>query len=381
VSAVGDAASLTAMPLLVLLLTGSAALMGTVAALQFLPDLVLGLPAGALADRWDRRRLMIWSDAGRALLTMAVPVTYVLGGPTMAVILLVAVPVNALRVISDSAFNSSVPGLVGRANLGRAYSAMETVLSVPFIIGPAIAGVLVVAIGASSVIGIDALTFAFSAASLLLVRRSLRAERPAQMPSVLADIRQGVAFVLRHSLIRTVILFWAVLQLAVTPLIPLLAFYLTVDRGANAELFGLVGSAWSVGYLGGSILVGRLSGRRAGLRMVGCAALAGVAIAVIALSTEPVVYLAAAAAIGASLAVGLVSYGTLRTSATPDDMLGRVGSMARTLVLGVQPVALLGFGALADATSGAAAMLAMAAIALLGSLVFVLLRPLREAAY
>ena len=71
ISAVGDAITLTAMPLLVLFLTGSGALMGTVAALGLLPNLLLGLPAGALADRWDRRRLMLWSDAGRALLTAA----------------------------------------------------------------------------------------------------------------------------------------------------------------------------------------------------------------------------------------------------------------------------------------------------------------------
>src|SRR3990170_4877276 len=107
VSAFGDAISLTAMPLLVLFLTGSGALMGVVGALQLVPDLVLGLPAGALADRWDRRRMMLWADAGRAVLTAGIPLSYWLGRPTIAVILIVAVPTNALRVLSDAAYSSA----------------------------------------------------------------------------------------------------------------------------------------------------------------------------------------------------------------------------------------------------------------------------------
>ncbi|MBA2281009.1 MAG: MFS transporter [Acidimicrobiia bacterium] len=156
VSALGDAISITAMPLLVLVLTGSGALMGVVGALQLVPDLLLGLPAGALADRWDRRRMMQRADAGRAVLTLAIPVVHWLDGPTMAAILLLAVPINVLRLVSDAGFTSAVPSLVGRENLARASSTMEATLSVPYIVGPAAAGVLVVAIGPASVLAIDA---------------------------------------------------------------------------------------------------------------------------------------------------------------------------------------------------------------------------------
>jgi len=63
-SAFGDAVTVTALPLLVLLLTGSGVTMGVVGVLTTLPDLLIGLPAGALADRWDRRRLMVYADVG-----------------------------------------------------------------------------------------------------------------------------------------------------------------------------------------------------------------------------------------------------------------------------------------------------------------------------
>ncbi|HYX10806.1 MAG TPA: MFS transporter, partial [Candidatus Acidoferrum sp.] len=68
ISSIGDAVTFVALPLLVLALTGSGAAMGIVTALQTLPDLILGLPTGALADRWDRRRMMVVADLGRALL-------------------------------------------------------------------------------------------------------------------------------------------------------------------------------------------------------------------------------------------------------------------------------------------------------------------------
>jgi hypothetical protein len=98
ISSFGDAITNTALPILVLALTGSGLAMGIVGVLSTLPDLVLGLPAGAYADRWDRRRMMFVADLGRAVLTAVIPVSVWLGGPTLALIFLVTVPLNALRV-------------------------------------------------------------------------------------------------------------------------------------------------------------------------------------------------------------------------------------------------------------------------------------------
>lgn len=120
VSSFGDAITNTALPLLVLALTGSGFAMGVVGALSTLPDLLIGLPAGACADRWDQRRMMLVADLGRAAITAAVPITYWLGGPTMAVILLITFPLNVLRVLWLAAYTAAVPGLVGRPQVARA---------------------------------------------------------------------------------------------------------------------------------------------------------------------------------------------------------------------------------------------------------------------
>ena len=382
-SALGDAVSLTAMPLLVLFLTGSGALMGLVAALQLVPDLLFGLLAGALADRWDRRRMMLWADTGRAVLTAMIPISYWLGLPTMAVILIVAMPVSALRVLSDSAFSAAVPSLVGRENLARANSYMEATLSVPFILGPALAGVLVATIGAPATMAIDAASFALSAASLLLVRRRMRAGRAGgagPLPHVLADIGEGIRFVWRHRALRMIVLYWSVMAIATAALVPTLGYYITIDRRFGPELFGFVGSAWSVGYLFGSLVAGRLGRERVGLRLLAAGGLLGVMIGAMAVTAAPPAYLVAGFGIGAALAIQLVLARTLRASVTPDELMGRVGSTARTLTVGLQSIGLLAGGAVIEGAGGGPALLAMGGLAVAASLLFGLSRRLRDAA-
>jgi len=82
ISSLGDGVSFAALPLLVLALTGSGLAMGVVGALQTLPDLFLGMVAGAIADRSDRKRMMLLADLGRAGLTALIPISVALGGPT-----------------------------------------------------------------------------------------------------------------------------------------------------------------------------------------------------------------------------------------------------------------------------------------------------------
>jgi MFS family permease len=377
ISALGDAVTLTAMPLLVLFLTGSGALMGTVAALGLLPNLVLGLPAGALADRWDRRRLMLWSDAGRALLTAAIPVSYWLGFSTITVILIVVVPINALRVLSDAGLQSSIVGLVGRENLARANGYFEATLSIPYIAGPALAGVLVATIGAAETIAVDAASFALSAAAILLVRRPLRAERPAELPRITADIAEGIRFVRGHPGLRLVIAYWSVMAFATAAILPALAYFLTVDRNEGEELFGIVGSVWSAGYLLGSLLAGRLAGRTLGLQLLAGGIGIGLALVLLASASSVPVYLAAGFAIGVALALQLIAYLTLRASMTPDELLGRVGATARTVALSLQTLGFVVGGALIEARDGEDALLAMGVVALGASLLFALSRSLR----
>jgi MFS family permease len=381
VSAVGDAVSATAMPLLVLALTGSGALMGIVGALQFLPDLLLGLPAGALADRWDRRRMMMWADVGRAVLTALIPLSFWLGLPTMVVILVVTVPINAFRVLWMAGFTGAVPNLVGRQNLGRANSYIEAIFSGGFIIGPPIAGVLAATLGPATTLAIDAGSFIVSAASLALIRRSLRADRPGAPPHILEDIREGVRFLWRNTVLRLTVSFWSVVTVTTAALINALTYYIVIDRGYSELVLGFVSGAFGLGYLGGSLLGGRMGRRRVGMRMVAGTLVTGTLLVVLALVDAPAVYLVGAFVAGVAQGVVLVSYVTLRASLTPDQLLGRIGSTARTISLGLMPLGMLAGGALIEAGNGGVTLTAMGAIAIGASIMFGLSRTFRDAGH
>ena len=136
--------------------------------------------AGALADRSDRRRMMFLADLGRAAPDRPHPVSVLLGGPTLAVILIVTAPMSVLRSFFLAGYGLGAV-LVGRSQLARANSIFEAIYSFGFIIGPAIAGILAATIGPGLTLAIDAASFALSS----LVLRSCVAtcaHRPSTAP-------------------------------------------------------------------------------------------------------------------------------------------------------------------------------------------------------
>ncbi|MGH2615497.1 MAG: MFS transporter, partial [Thermomicrobiales bacterium] len=214
---------------------------------------------------------------------------------------------------------------------------------------------------------------------LALIRRTLRAERSADMPRIRVDIKEGIDYVWRHPVLRTIIAYWSVMTMATAALIPALGYYITIDRHFGPELFGFVGSAWSVGYLLGSLLSGRLGGETVGLRMLAGGVVIGAGLVAIAVTASPPAYLAAGFCVGAAVAVQTVSYMTIRPTLTPDELLGRVGSTARTITAGLRPLGQFGGGALIDAASGGLALIGMGGLAIAASILFGLSQTLRDA--
>ena len=268
ISSLGDAVSFTALPLLVLALTGSGLAMGVVGALQTLPDLVFGMVAGALADRNDRKRMMFLADLGRAVLTALIPLSVYLGGPTMAVILVVAAPMSVLRSFFLAGYTASIPGLVGRPLMARANSYFEAVYSMGYIVGPAIAGLLATTIGPGATLAIDAASFALSALGLLFVRRELRApvDRPRQR--LRTDIREGIDYIVGQPVLRAAILFWGATSIINAPLVTALAVHITRDLGDTASALGVVLAAYGIGTVTGALV--DLAPRRPPARLARC---------------------------------------------------------------------------------------------------------------
>ncbi len=358
-SSVGDAITFTALPILVLALTGSGLAMGIVGILGTLPDLILGLPAGAFADRLDRRRMMLGADAGRAILTASIPITVALNGPTMAVILLVTFPIACLRVLFLAGYTAAVPGLVGRSQVGRATSIFEAVYNVGFVVGPGIAGVLAGAIGPGPTIAVDAISFAVSSFALVLVRRPLKPPPRTVETHLMAEIREGIAFVAGHRVLRSVILFWGLVSVGTGALVSALTFHIQIDRHLGPEVLGFILSAYGIGSLGGAVLAARLAGGNLGRKMLIGTSIMGVVLLVVAAAPPIPIVLAASFSAGVAQSNVLIAYLTLRTTHSPDALLGRVGSTARVVSIGLTPVGLLAGGLLIDATNGATAIAGM----------------------
>jgi len=380
ISSLGDGVSFAALPLLVLALTGSGFAMGIVGALQTLPDLFLGMVAGAIADRSDRKRMMFLADLGRAGLTALIPISVALGGPTMAVILLVAAPTSILRSFFLAGYTASVPALVGRSQVGRANSYFEAIYSAGYIIGPAIAGVLAATIGPGPTLAIDALSFALSALGLLFVRRDLRAPVDRPRRRLLTEIREGIDFIAADPTLRTVILFWGATSILLAPLVTALAVHVTRDLGEPPSVLGLILASYGVGTVLGSLMTARRIGRgRVAEILLGGNLVIGLALVVVAVSVATPLQVAAAFVAGIAQSMVLVTYITLRTAYSPDDLLGRIGSTARSISLGLQPVGLLVGGALIDLTSGSTTIAIIGVAVATISLVFAPIAAMRHA--
>jgi MFS transporter, ENTS family, enterobactin (siderophore) exporter len=379
VSAFGDAIAMTALPLLVVALTGSGTLMGIVGVLQRLPDLVLGLPVGALADRWDRRSMIIWADLGRAALTALIPLAALAGWDVITVVLLVSFPINALRVVFLAAWTAVMPSIVRPSEVGRAGGYAEAVFNLSYIVGPAIAGALIGVVGPGTTLTIDALSFVGSALSLLLIGRPLRADRGDQQTRIVEDIREGLRYLVREPVLRVAISFWTVVSVITAPLPAIAIFLLTVDRHESADLVGLVLSAYGLGGLVGALVAARLAHGRLGRQMLVANVAMALALLGFAVAREPLIQAATVFLVGALGALVFVPYLTLRATIPPGRLLGRVGSTARTISVGLTPIGTLVGGLLLDAVGGEAALAVAMAAMLVTSVGFAASRPLRRA--
>ena len=380
VSAVGDAVSATAMPLLVLALTGSGLLMGIVGAISTGADFVMGTIAGAIADRGDRKKMMFGADLGRAIFTALIPLTDLVHGPTIAVILLVTAPLAILRAFFRAGYLASMPNLVGRSQLARGNGILETAFSASFIVGPALAGFLVTAIGPGPTLAIDAASFAISSLGLFFIGRELKAPADRPPSRMVDDIRAGFVYVAGHPVLRSVILLFATTSAVLAPVGAAMTFRVVRDLGQSPAAFGLTLTGLGVGTLVGSVFATRLGHATnvARILVVSVLVMGSALIAAAIIPSLPAV-IALTAISGAGEAALVVVYISVRAANSPDALLGRIASTARVIALGFMPIGMLVGGVLIDAIGGSGTLVVMGAAMCVLALAFTQVRGLRNA--
>lgn len=366
---VGATVTAVALPVLAYQRSGSALVTASVAALQVVPYLVLGLVAGAAADRVSRRALMV---AGQVA-TAAALVSLVAVGDDASVthVLVVATVGPTAFVWFDAAAFGALPAIVGRDRLVEANSALWTATTLVGVAGPALGGLLVAGWGAATALVVDVVACVAAAVVVAAIRTPLGPPRREGPPTRFrADVAEGLAFVLRHPVIRPLTLVGTLNSVAggaVTGLVVVVAAQ-QLDAAADGDVPGLLLTALALGGFAAAVVLPRLL-RRVRLGVVTVIGLATGAPALALLAVADVVAVAAVALVVWGLATTLVVLNGIsaRQQLTPDALQARVNTSARMLAWGGTPLGALGAGTLADAASTQAALVATALVCVAGT--------------
>jgi MFS family permease len=270
VSAFGSQASQLALPLLILAVTGSPAQAGIVGALRGLAYLLFGLPAGALVDRWERRRLMVLCDVVRALAFASIPLALLTGRLTAVQLYAVSFLEGTLSIFFGLAETAALPRVVPREQLAAAVSQGQAAEATASLVGPALGGMLFGLARALPFVA-DAVSYAVSVCSLFWIRTRFQAERVVERRPLLAEIREGVGWLWRQPVVRLLM----GLSFAINVLYggwPLLLIELGKHVGASAGTIGLLFSSGGAAAILGAVVAPRVQRRfTVGQIMVGMA--------------------------------------------------------------------------------------------------------------
>jgi len=258
-SDIGGAVSELAFPLLVLAVTHSPAQAGFVAALRALPATLFSLLAGVLVDRWDRKRVMLVCDTGRALSLASIPVAYALGHLTIWQLFMTAFLEGTLMMVFKLAKTAAVPQVVTRAQLTTAVAQEEFVEGTTALLGPSLSGVLYT-LGAMFPFLTDAISYLISIATLVLIRTPFQRERTPTQRKVWAEIAEGVLWVWHQPFLLTMTLLMGAGAFVFSGN-ALIIIILAQQQHASAVVIGLIFAVGGVGSILGSLLAPRLEHR------------------------------------------------------------------------------------------------------------------------
>ncbi|MGK5442459.1 MFS transporter [Micromonospora sp. URMC 105] len=337
---IGHQVALLAVPVLaVAVLHATPAQVGLLGVLGTAAFLLIGLPAGVWVDRSDRRAVMIAADVVRAALFASVPLAWWAGRLTMGQLYLVVLVAGAGTVFAEIAAQSCLPAVVGRERLVAANSALMSTQATIQIGGRALGGFLVQSVGAPVALIGNAVAHALSAVVLSRLRPDAAPGPTAPAPGSFGrQLADGVRHVLGHALLRPLALSLASINLTVNLMTTMLPVVFLRDLGLGAGPLGLFLAAGGVGALLGAVTARPLAARIGHGRALWLPGLlvAPAGLLVPLVDTGVTLWLAGFGwlAIAWRTGIGNVIGVSLRQTATPDALLGRMNAVFRFLLFG-----------------------------------------------
>jgi MFS family permease len=371
VSEIGFSTAMIAFPLLVLAITGSAAASGLVLGVDAAAQLLAGLPAGALVDRWDRKKIMLWCEAvqGAAVGSLALALWF--GDATVLHMVGVAAVMGVCRAMFEPAEDASLPRVVAEEQLSTAVALNAARSSVGQMSGTALGGVLFAA-GRVVPFLVDTITHIVSFVTLSFLRLPHREVTPAPMRHIGREIATGLKWVWGHRHVRVTALCAVSLNFFFN------AFYIVIivlaeRRGVPAGEIGVMAAMLGVGGVLGSLVAPAL--HRALSPYVSIMAVFWL----VTLLTPVTIFVHSGFVLGALFAgmaflapTANTTINTHQLLLTPDDLRGRLMGVMGVFVGGAAAAGPAAGGLLVEFASGEAAVLwctaGMAAISVLVTL-------------
>jgi MFS family permease len=369
-SLIGDRITFVALPFAVLATGVGAAEVGFVIGATTLPFLLFSLVAGVVADRLDRRALMLASDVIRMCCQLAAGGLLVAGAAEWWHLAAIGFVYGSADAFFQPALYGLMPEIVPPEQLQSANALRGLLDSTGLLAGPALAGLLVVGLGAGGALLADALTFLASIACLLAMRREAP-ERLAELageaedPGLLGGLRSGWHEVRTRSWVLSMLLGLAVYHVVVLPSVFALGPVLAERELDGAASWAIISAAFGAGAIGGQLLLLRWRPRRAILASASCLLVASCQAAIIG-SGLPVW---AIAALEAATAVCVTAYFTLWETSVqehiPAEAVSRVGSYDMFVTAGLMPFGTILAGVASEAVGLQETLIAMSVIGVL----------------
>ena len=372
VSLVGTWMQQVAMSWLVYRLTGSAFLLGVVGFTSQIPTLLLAPVAGVLADRGNRRRLLLATQTC-AMLQAAILAAAVLTGVIQVwQILILSLFLGVVNAFDIPIRQSFVVEMVAdREDLGNAIALNSSMVNGARLIGPTIAGALVASVGEGPCFVLNSVSYLAVIVALAAMRIAPRSGHEVRRRRIIRELHEGFTYAFEFGPIRSILLLIALVSLMGMPYSVLVPVFAKEVLHGDAHTFGFLMTAAGCGALAGTLfLASRKSVLGLGRMIVRATCLFAAGIALFAISRNVLFSLAALAVAGFGGMTLVASSNTILQTILEDDKRGRVMSFFTVAFIGMTPFGSFGAGVMAESIGARQALLVGAASCLAGAALF-----------
>jgi len=338
--------------------TGSATILATASLVAMLPQVLLGPIAGAYADRHNRRVIMIVSDSLTALATLILVILFATGWIQIWHVYVLLAVRAVCGTFQFPAMSASTSLMVPKEQLTRVGGMNQMLQGLMGLVAPPVGALLISILSTQGVLMIDVGTALLAVVPLLIipipqpVRRDMDGARAETKPSLLADMKEGLAFVLAWPGLLAIGAMATIINFLLTPMSSLMPLLITKHFGLGALQLGLTDTAWGVGIIAGGIILSAWGGfkRRIFTSLMGIAGL-GVGVIIVGLAPAGmfVMALIGMAVIGAMNSFANGPLHAILQAVVPAEMQGRVMSLIGTVAMAMSPLSLLIAGPVSDA--------------------------------